>query len=63
MKAEFEVVLEGNVRLPITAKMDSLADLAKFGSKIVTSARNIKRMFPDFAGLPIKSVRVKSSGE
>jgi len=63
MKAELEVVLEGNVRLPVSAKCDTLADVAKLGNKLVALARNTKRMFPDFAGLPVKRLSIKNTGE
>lgn len=58
MKAEMELILEGNVRLPVSGKFDSLADVAKFADKLKALARNTKRMFPDFAGLPVKSVKI-----
>jgi hypothetical protein len=63
MKAELEIVLEGNVRLPLSGKIDTLADVAKLGHKLVALARNTKRMFPDFAGLPVKKMTVATKGE
>jgi hypothetical protein len=63
MKAELEVVLEGNVRLPLSGKVETLADVAKLGMKLVALARNVRRQFPDFATLPVKSLKIKNSGE
>lgn len=63
MKADLEIVLEGNVRLPVTCKIETLADVAKLGSKLQALARNTRRMFPDFAALPVKRVAIKTTGE
>jgi hypothetical protein len=63
MKAELEVVLEGNIRLPVSGKCDSLADLGKLGAKVVKLARDVRRQFPDFAGLPVKRLAIKTTGE
>jgi hypothetical protein len=63
MKAELELTLEGNIRLPLEGKIDNLGDVAKLGTKLVTLCRNVRRQFPDFAALPVKSLRVKNSGE
>ena len=58
MKVDVEIVLEGNIRLPVSCKMDTMKDVAGLGTKLVATARNVRRQFPDFATLPVKSIKV-----
>ena len=63
MKAELEVILEGNLRLPVSGKADTLADVSKLGAKLMVLARSVKRTFPDLVALPVKAIRIKTTGE
>jgi hypothetical protein len=58
MKAQVEVVLEGNIRLPLSCKMDSLRDVAAMGGKLTKLARDIKRVMPDTANAAVKGFKV-----
>ncbi len=58
MKANIEIVLDGNMRLPLSCKLDTLKDVAGLGNKIAATARNAKRLLPDLANTAVKSVKV-----
>jgi hypothetical protein len=59
VKANIEIVLDGNMRLPASCKCDTLKDVATLGSRITAMARNAKRLLPDLANTGVKSVTVK----
>jgi len=59
VKANVEVILEGNIRLPLSCKMDSLKDVAGMGAKITKLARDVKRVMPDTANVAVKGFRVE----
>ena len=59
MKANIEVILEGNMRLPASCKLDTLKDVATLGQKLTGIARNAKRLLPDLANTGVKSVSIK----
>jgi len=63
MKANIEIVLDGNMRLPLSCKLDTLKDVATMGSKFTSTARNAKRLFPDLANVGVKSVKVTLAEE
>jgi hypothetical protein len=58
MKAQIEVVLDGNIRLPMSCKMDSLKDVATMGVKLAKLARDVKRVMPDTANAGVKGLKV-----
>jgi hypothetical protein len=59
MKANLELVLEGNIRLPLSCRMDSLKDVAAMGGKVSKLARDVKKVMPDLANVGVKSLRVE----
>jgi hypothetical protein len=58
VKANIEVVLDGNMRLPSSCNVDTLPDVAKLGQKLTSLARNAKKFFPDLANVGVKSVKI-----
>lgn len=58
MKARVEVILEGNLRLPASCKVDTLGDVAKLGNKMVAMARNAGRLFPELKTTAVKTLKI-----
>lgn len=58
-KLEIEIVFEGNIRVPVKANVESLADLAKLGGKMTAAARGVAKLMPDLKNTPIKSLDVR----
>ena len=56
MEVRLEVVLEGNVRLPVRQKVETLADVGKLGLKLKKLASDAVRLMPDLKPTPVKAI-------
>jgi hypothetical protein len=58
MKLTLEIRMDGNLRLPFSANVESLADLSKLGRVLVNTPRKITRLLPDLKDAKITGVKI-----
>jgi hypothetical protein len=57
MKVTLEVRVDGGIRLPFSAKVETLADLTRLGRALVQTPRKITRLLPDLKTAKIAGVK------
>lgn len=60
MKVKIELILDGNLRLPVVQEVNTVADVGRLGRKLTDLPRNVKRTFPDLVNVAIKSVKLSA---
>jgi len=57
MKLTLEVKTEGGLRLPFSANVETLSDLARLGRALVAKPKLLTRILPDLKDAKITSVK------
>jgi hypothetical protein len=58
MKVKLQVALEGERVLDVHADVETVADLATLGGKLIEIVAAINKFMPDRAGLAVENIRV-----
>lgn len=57
MKITLEIVLDGNMVLPVSAEVDTLSDLAKLGKKLAALPGNSNKLIPGTGERKVERLR------
>lgn len=60
MKVTIKVLLEGNLYLPVTSEVESLADVARIGAKLAAMPAGARKLMPIVADLPVLGIEVET---
>lgn len=58
MKVTLEATLEWKNTLSMSAEVDTFADLAKLGKKLVANVAGVKKLLPDMAAAKVEKLRI-----
>jgi hypothetical protein len=58
---EAEIVFEGGMKVPVTCKVDTLADVGRLGQKLIATARGAVKLIPALKQTAVKSVKISTA--